>query len=119
MTSLTLISAGAALVKHEYCFDCLTENSFDFEGVVDWLGLSLVCAIPGFLVGMLVHRWMVRRPLVVRLLIVAVSVLAIWFVLVGRIDIVTFSASLLAVGVSYFDGSRVDAQHSSTLFSEH
>ena len=112
-------SAAAGTVASDFCFDC-PDKTFGFyaDSIVAGLGISLVLAVPGFFIGMLIHRIMVRVWLPIRLLAVAVCVSVLWYSMVGRIDLVIVSASLLAAFASYLDGKRVDAEKSVKSFSE-
>jgi len=114
---LNAVAADAA--SHSFCFHCPPKDlAFSFSAIAAWLGISLVFAVPGFFAGMLLHRILVRVPLVIRLVMVATLTLALLFLLIGRADIITITAALLAAGTSYFDGSRVDAENSSKSDSE-
>lgn len=114
---ISFMAAAAEGANNEFCFDCSSASYFSAETIAFLVGFSLVIAVPGFFAGMFVHRLMVGTPLPVRLVIVAGIVLVFWTVLSGFFDGVIFLGSLLAAAASSFDGMRVDAERSSTSFS--
>ena len=127
MISIVAAVAGSSDAMKEFCFDCPAESAFSADVLVLWIVVSMIARLPGFFMGMLIHRRLGRMPLVVRSLIVGGTVPVFWFLLAGALGggaglnefpIAPFlPAALIAAVASSFDGSRVDAERSSTNFS--
>ncbi|WP_379546416.1 hypothetical protein ACFCW2_11120 [Qipengyuania sp. DSG2-2] len=117
---MLIVFAVAAGAANEFCFDCPDpEAGFNYEALLAFLWMSLILAIPGFFAGVVANRLLAYHPISLRLLVVAVFSPVFWVLLTMFPWELIIPSTIVACGLSFADGLRVNAERDSETFSEY